>query len=102
MPQRVKQATEHATRLDKPVDNGKRVNTKQVMDSYRSGAYTRLRHHPFVPSQYRGGRPWVRGKKGYGLAMGRRGKPTLRCLLKVFWEKYLVGITYHPKEVKIS
>ena len=102
MPQRVKQATEHATGLDKPVDNGKRMNTKQVMDSYGSGAHTRLKHHPFVPSQYRRGGPWVRGKRGYGLAVGRSGKPILGFPLKLFWGKCLAGMTYHPKEAKMS
>ena len=36
---RVKQAPEHATELDKPVGNGKRVRAIKAMDSYGSGAY---------------------------------------------------------------
>ena len=47
---------------DKPIGNGKRVNTRQTLDSYGSGACTRLRHYQLVPSQYRGGGPWVKGK----------------------------------------
>ena len=32
-----------------------------------------LKYHLLVPSQYRGGGPRLRGKRGYGLAVGRRG-----------------------------
>ena len=55
MSQNIKQAAEHTAILDKPTSDSKRVNTKQVMDSYGSGARTRLRHHQLVPSQYRVG-----------------------------------------------
>jgi len=44
------------------------------MDSHEGEACTRFRHHPFVPSQYKGGVPWVKGKKRYGLVVGRRRK----------------------------
>ena len=89
-------------RLDKPVGNGKRVNSRQVMDSHKSGPQTRLRHHPLVLSQYRSGGPWIRGKKGYGLAVRRRGKPILGFMLKLFWEKCPTRMTYHLKEGKLS
>ena len=102
MPQRVKQAVECVAGPEKPTGNGKRVNTRQAMDSYGSRAYTRLKHHLLVPSQYRGGGPWVRGKRGYGLAVGRSGKPILGFPLKLFWGKCLAGMTYHPKEAKMS
>ena len=72
------------------------------MDSYGSEARTRLRHHPLVLSQYRGGEPWVRGKKGYDLAVERRGKPILRFPLKLFWGKCPGEMTYYPKEAKMS
>ena len=98
MPQRVKQVAEHVARLDKPVGNDKHVNTRQAMDSYRSGAHTRLKLHPLVPSQYKGGGPWVRGKRGYGLAVRRREKPILGFSLKFFWRKSPAGMTYHPKK----
>ena len=78
------------------------MNSRQAMDTHGNGAHTRLRHHPLVPSQYRCGGPWVRGKRGYGLAVGRRGKPILRFPLKLFWGKCPTGITYHPKEEKMS
>ena len=68
------------------------------MDSHKSGAQTRLRHHPLVPSQYRNGGPWVRDKRGYALTIGRRGKLILRFLLKHFWGKCPAGMTYHQKE----
>ena len=72
------------------------------MDSYGSGARTRLRHHPLVPSQYRGGGPWVRGKRGYGLAVGRREKSILGFPFRLFGGKGPAGMTYHPKEKKMS
>ena len=99
MPQRVKQVAEHVARLDKPVGNDKHVNTRQAMDSYRSGAHTRLKHHQPVPNQFNCGGPWVRGKRGCGLAVGRSGKPILGFLLKLFREKCPAGMTYHPKEI---
>ena len=46
--------------------------------------------------------PWVKGKKGYGLTVGRRGKLILGFLLKLFWQKCPTGVTYHPKEEKMS
>ena len=61
-------------RPDKSPSYGKRMNGEQVVDSHGSRARTRLRHHPLVPNQYRHGGPWVKGKKGYGLAVGRRGE----------------------------
>ena len=99
MPQKVKQVAEHAAMPYKPIGNGKRVNTRQTLDSYGSGARTRLRHYQLVPSQYRGGGPWVKVKGGCGLAVGRKGKPILGFLLKLFWEKCPAGMTCHPKEI---
>ena len=78
------------------------MSSRQAMDTHGSRARTRLRHHQLVPSQYRGGGPWVRGKRGYGLAVGRRGEPILRFPLKLFWGKCPVGMTYHPKNKKMS
>ena len=59
-------------------------------------------HHQLVPSQYKIGGPWVRGKRGYGLAVGRREEPILRFPLKLFWGKGPARMTYHPKEGKMS
>ena len=84
------------------LDNGKRVNSRQAMNSHESRARIRLRHYPLVPSQYRRSGPWVRGKRGYGLAVGRRKKSILGFPLKFFWGKCLAGMTYHPKEGKMS
>ena len=36
------------------------------------------------PTNTRSDGPWVRGKRGYGLAVGRRGEPILGFLLKLF------------------
>ena len=67
------QVAEH---VDKPSGHGKRINSKQAIDRHGSGACTRLRHHPLVPSQYSSGGSWVRDKRGYGLAVGRNRVPT--------------------------
>ena len=62
------------------------------MDLYGSKAHIRLRHHPLVPNQYRRGRTWVRGKRRYGLAVGKNGKvyygiPTQALLGEMFcWD----------------
>ena len=61
-----------------------------------------FRHYALVPSQYRCSGPWVRGKRGYGLVVGRREKFIMGFPLKLFWAKYPVGMTYHPKEGKMS
>ena len=53
----VKQAPKRGSKLDKSVSNDKCMNTRKAMDSYRSEAHTRLKHHLPVPSQYRGGGP---------------------------------------------
>ena len=63
--------------------------------------YTRLRHHLLVPSQYRGGELWARGKRGCGLVMERRGA-YFGVLLKLFWGKCPVGMTSYPKEANMS
>ena len=76
------------------------MNSRKAMDTHGSGAHTKLRHHQLVLNQYRSGGPWVRGKKGYGLTVGRRGEPILGFSLKLFWEKCLAGMTYHPKKGK--
>ena len=82
MPQEVKNEWQNGQqRPDKPLGHGKCMNNRQALDSHGSGARTRLRHHPLVPSQYRSGGPWVKGKKGYGLAVGRKGKSILRFSL---------------------
>ena len=72
------------------------------MDLYGSKAHIRLRHHPLVPNQYRCSRTWVRGKKGYGLAVGKKGKSIIGFPLKLFWGKCPAGMTYHPKERKMN
>ena len=77
-----KQATGCVEGSDQPTSHNKRMNGRQALDSYRSGARIRLKYHPLVPSHYRHGGPWVRGKRGYGLVMGRRVKSILGFLLK--------------------
>ena len=67
------QRHEQQTRPDKPIGNGNGMNSRQAMDSHESRACTRLRHHPLIPSHYRHGGPWVRGKRDYGLTVRRRG-----------------------------
>ena len=86
--QRLIQATRGQERAaeceDKPLGHGKRMNSRQAMDTHGSGARTRLRHQQLVPSQYKNGGPWVRGKREYGSAVKRKGEPILGFLLKLF------------------
>ena len=52
------------------------------------------------PANIGSGGSWVRG---HGLAVGRgKKKHIMGLLLKLFWEKYPVGMTCHPKEVRMS
>ena len=46
-------------------------------------------------------RSWVRGKRAWS-GGGERGKPILGFLLKLFWGKCPAGMTYHPKEARMS
>ena len=50
------------------------MSSRQAMDTHGSGARTRLRHHQLVPSQYKNGGLWVKGKRGYGSAVKRKGR----------------------------
>ena len=78
------------------------MNSRQAMDLHGSGACTRLKNHPLVPNQYKNSGPWVKGKRGYSLAVRRIGKSILGFSLKLFWGKCPVRMTYHPKERKMS
>ena len=53
------------------------------------------------PANTEGGRSWVRGKKVW-FSGKERGKPILEFLLRLFWRKCPAGMTYHPKEVRMS
>ena len=74
------QKTVHAIRgqgwatecTDEPPDHGKCVSSGQAFDVHGSGACARPRHYQPVPNQYKSGGSWVRGKRGYGLVVGRR------------------------------
>ena len=78
------------------------MSSRQAMDTHGSGAHIGLRHHQHILSQYRSGRSWVRGKKGYDLAVEKRRELILGFLLKLLWGKCLAGMTYHPKEGKMN
>ena len=52
--------------------HGKHMSCRQDLDICGNGARIRPRHHQPIPSQYRSGGSWIRGKRGYGLAVGRR------------------------------
>ena len=74
-PQEVKNEQQNQQqRPNKPSGHDKCMNNRQDIDSHGSGACTRLRHHLHVPSQYKRCGPWVRGKRGYGLAVGGKGE----------------------------
>ena len=74
------------------------MSSRQAMDTHGSGAHIGLRHHQHILSQYRSGRSWVRGKRGFGLAVRKMGEPILGFPLKLFWGKYPTEMTYHLKE----
>ena len=57
---------------DEPPNHSERMSSGQAFDIHGSGAQTRPRHYQPVPSQYKSGGSWVKGKGGYGLAMGRK------------------------------
>ena len=58
------------------------------------------RHHLPVPSQCKGGRPWVKGMRECALAMGRRGKLILGFLLKLLWGEMSCWDDIPPKRSK--
>ena len=94
------QAAECTDRLS---SHGKRMSSRQAMDTHGSGVHTQdLGTTNLYPANTRSGGPWIKGKRGYGLAVGRKGEPILGFLLKFFWEKCLTGMTYHLKEGKMS
>ena len=88
---RVKQAPECSTKSDKSAGNDKCMNARKEMDSYESGARTRLKHHLPITSQYRGGGSRVWGKRGCGLAVGRRGEPIWGSHSNFFGRNILLG-----------
>ena len=53
------------------------------------------------PANTGGGGSWVKDKRVWS-GSGERGKPILEFLLKLFWRKCLVGMTYRPKEARMS
>ena len=57
---------------DELPDHGKHMSSEQALDVHKTRARIRHRYHQPVPSQYRSGGLWVRGKRGYSLAVGRR------------------------------
>ena len=46
-------------------------------------------------------RSWVRGERAWS-GGEERGKPILGFLLRLFWGKCPAGMTYHPKEARMS
>ena len=75
------QKTVHAIRgqgwvaecTDEPPNHGKCMSSGQALVIHRTRARVRPIHHQPVPSQYRSGGSWVKGKWRYDLAVGRRG-----------------------------
>ena len=47
------------------------------------------------------GASWVKGKRAWS-GGEERGKPILGFLLRLFWGKCPAGMTYRPKEVRMS
>ena len=65
---------------DESPDHGKCMSNGQALDVDISGACTRPRHYQPVLSQYTSDGSWVRCKRGYGLAVGRKES--------LFWGPY--------------
>ena len=53
------------------------------------------------PANTGSGGSWVRGKRAWS-GGGERGKLILGFLFRLFWGKYPVRMTCHPKEVRID
>ena len=59
--------------------------------------------HLLVPSQYMGGGPQVKVFRWCGLAVRRKGGGSILGFpLKLFWEKYPIRMTFHPKEISMG
>ena len=65
---------------NEPPNHAKHMSSEQALDVHRTRAHVRPRHHYPVPSQFRSGGSWVRGKRGYGLAVEKRES--------LFWGSY--------------
>ena len=69
--------------------------------------YTEVKHAQglditsLYPANTRRGGSWARGKKTW-FGGRERGKPILGFLLRLFWGKCLAGMTYLPKDVRMS
>ena len=70
---RVKQALEHAVEPDKPVSNGKCMNARTTMYSYRSGAHTQNSGTTYLYPANTGKVDHGSKVREGGLAVGRRG-----------------------------
>ena len=53
------------------------------------------------PANTEGGGSYVRGKRVWS-GSREKGKPILGFLLRLFWGRCFVGMTYHPKEARMS
>ena len=62
-------------------------------------AHARPRHHQPVPSQYR---KWCVMSQRAWSGSGEREKTYSGVFARLFWGKYPVGMTCHPKEVRMS
>ena len=90
-------------KLDKRGGNGKCEKARKVMASeWKRSMHTGPRHHLPVPSQCRGDKPRVKGMKGCGLVVGRRGSLFWCSRSNSFGEKCPAGMTFHPREVSMS
>ena len=91
---RVKRVVERAVESDKPIGNGKHKNAKKAMDSHGSGARTQGSGTTYLyPANTGevGHKSEVRGKRGCGLAVGRKGSLFWGSRLTSFGENVLLG-----------
>jgi len=47
---------------DEPSNHDKRTSSRQALDIHRSGARVSPKHYQPIPSQYKSGRSWIKGK----------------------------------------
>ena len=77
---------------DKSLNHSGRVSSKQISKPDITSLY---------PANTEVVRSWVRGKRAWSRG-GEGGKPILGFLLGLFWGIHPAGMTYHPKEARMS
>ena len=85
---------------NEPLDHGKRMAVDKLLTYTGSGARARPKHYQLIPSQYRSGGLWIKRKRGYGLAVGKREKSILGFRSDSFEGDVLLG--WHTIQKKVG